>query len=475
MTNSTAQGFTDHMQVLFGVGTCAGMTDGQLLERFLAERNSGGELAFEALVARHGPMVMRVCRNLLNDPHDVHDAFQAVFLVLARRAGAIRDRDSVGGWLYGVAVRVAARARVSAIRRNIRDRRTTRAAQSIAAVVSNQNDASTIDRNEGAEIVHHELGRLPEKYRAPVVLCYLEGLTHDEAAARLCWPVGTVRSRLARARDTLRSRLARRGVTTPAALGSASRWLAGDRVATSDVFAEWSATISREFLASTAQTVAREAAGRTAAAKSISSTSLSLAQEILTTMFLNKMLIIACISMPLGAIAIGGGALLTQKSLAQGPQSPQAASGLSPQAATKNKDAVAKPPEVDPLLQQSLDAAIKRIESQRAYYEEGRITLDRFMDACRELELAQLMAAQTGAERTAIKERHVVLLKEIENREQAELVVGRGTASDVAEVVQKRIQAETELKTEQDLPSILRRLSELERKVEELQRNRAVK
>ena len=138
-------------------------------------------------------------------------------------------------------------------------------------------------------------------------------------------------------------------------------------------------------------------------------------------------------------------------------------------------DAVAKKPEVDSLVQQSLDAAIKRIEAQRAYYEEGRITLDRYIDACRELELAQLMAAQTGVERTAIKERHVVLLKEIEDREKAELTVGRGTDSDVGEAVQKRTQAETELKTEQDLPSILRRLIELERKVEELQRNSAVK
>ena len=83
------------------------MTDGQLLERFMAGRDEAGELAFEALVTRHGPMVMRVCRNVLDDPHDVHDAFQAVFLVLARRAIAIRDRQSVGSWLYGVAMRVA--------------------------------------------------------------------------------------------------------------------------------------------------------------------------------------------------------------------------------------------------------------------------------------------------------------------------------------------------------------------------------
>ena len=103
MANMAAQPITDHMQALFGVGTCAGLTDGQLLQRFMAGRDEAGELAFEALVAQHGPMVMRVCRNVLGDPHDVHDAFQAVFLVLARRANTIRHRESVASWLYGVA------------------------------------------------------------------------------------------------------------------------------------------------------------------------------------------------------------------------------------------------------------------------------------------------------------------------------------------------------------------------------------
>ena len=96
MSNSTAQVFTDHLQVLFGTGTCAVMTEGQLLERFSAGLKEGGELAFEALVMRHGPMVMRVCRNMVGDPNDVRDAFQAVFLVLARRASAIRDLSPPG-------------------------------------------------------------------------------------------------------------------------------------------------------------------------------------------------------------------------------------------------------------------------------------------------------------------------------------------------------------------------------------------
>jgi len=169
MANAQAHAYTEQLQTLFSVGTCAGMSDGELLDRFISGRDEAGELAFEALVTRHGPMVMRICRNLLDDPHDVHDAFQAVFLVLARRGGAIRSRESIGSWLYGVAVRVVARARVAAIRRRVRDRRTTRAAQAVAAASAQENDTSSIERDDGADVVHQEVSRLPEKYRAPIV------------------------------------------------------------------------------------------------------------------------------------------------------------------------------------------------------------------------------------------------------------------------------------------------------------------
>ena len=134
MTNAPTQAFTDHMQVLFGVGTCAGLTDGQLLERFMAGRDEAGELAFEALVTRHGPMVMRVCRNVLDDPSRRSRCLSGRLSGSAQgERNAIRNRESVGSWLYGVAVRVTARARVAAIRRQIRDRRTIGAAQTIAA------------------------------------------------------------------------------------------------------------------------------------------------------------------------------------------------------------------------------------------------------------------------------------------------------------------------------------------------------
>ena len=105
------------IQTLFDTGTASGLTDRQLLDRFASRRDAAAEAAFEVLVLRHGPMVLRVCHNVLRDPNDAHDAFQATFLVLVRRSGSIRKLDSVGGWLYGVACRVAARARVDAARR----------------------------------------------------------------------------------------------------------------------------------------------------------------------------------------------------------------------------------------------------------------------------------------------------------------------------------------------------------------------
>ena len=195
---------------LFGTGVVGDVSDGQLLERFTAG-DDADEPAFDALVERHGPMVLRVCRRLLDDPNDAEDAFQATFLVLLRQARSIRHTGSLAAWLHGVAQRVAARARVESARR----RRIERHAIKQAA---ERNDDP--DRLDLEALIDVELARLPRKYREPIVLCYLEELTHEGAADRLGWPVGTVRGRLARARDLLRSRLIRRGITASAALAA---------------------------------------------------------------------------------------------------------------------------------------------------------------------------------------------------------------------------------------------------------------
>ena len=194
-------------RTLWSVGVVGGLSDGQLLDRFATGRGEVAQLSFEALVDRHGPMVLRVCQRLLDDPNDADDVFQATFLVLLRQAGQIRDRGSVSSWLHGVAARIAARAKVEAARR----RRIERGA--VRPVIEVDDSA---ERRDLESLIQQELSRLPEKYRAPIVLCYLEGLTHEGAAEQLGWPVGTVRGRLARARDLLRARLTRRGVAPTA-------------------------------------------------------------------------------------------------------------------------------------------------------------------------------------------------------------------------------------------------------------------
>jgi polysaccharide biosynthesis/export protein len=205
------------IQTLYDAGTAGGLTDRQLLERFIQGRGGSGEAAFEALVLRHGPMVLRVCHNVLGDATDAQDAFQATFLVLVGRCHTIRQLESIGGWLYGVACRVAARARVDAARRRAAERRGGLRLIDLAESAR----AGIGETEEFGPAVQEEVRRLPDRYRAVVALCYWEGLTHEQAAAHLGCPLGTVRSRLARARDLLHRRLTRRGVQPLAGLVAA--------------------------------------------------------------------------------------------------------------------------------------------------------------------------------------------------------------------------------------------------------------
>jgi RNA polymerase sigma factor (sigma-70 family) len=189
----------------------AGTTDGELLERFARQ---GDQRAFEALMQQHGPMVWGLCRRLLDDPQDAEDAFQATFLVLVRKAGALRQPELLANWLYGVACRTARRARADASRRRLHERETAK-----MPALEPTDDATW---QELRPVLDEELERLPVKYRAPLVLCYLEGKTYVEAAAILGWSRGTVSGRLVRARELLKGRLERRGVALDGAvLGTA--------------------------------------------------------------------------------------------------------------------------------------------------------------------------------------------------------------------------------------------------------------
>lgn len=186
-------------------------SDGALL-RSLRDTGPGADAAFGELMKRHGPMVLTVCRRVLGDRAAADDAFQATFLLLLRKNGSVRRPDSLASWLYGVAYRVAHHARRSAARRRLVER--SRPTHEISA----PKDPA---RTEAVSTVRQEVERLPVKLREPLILCYLEDRTHEQAAAHLGWPVGTVRSRLARGRELLRGRLQIRGIV---ATGAVALW-----------------------------------------------------------------------------------------------------------------------------------------------------------------------------------------------------------------------------------------------------------
>ncbi len=196
-----------HLRRLIGARPADELADAPLLERFLTRRDAA---AFEALVQRYGPLVLGVCRRVLEDEHDAEDAFQATFLVFARRADGIRNAGALGSWLCGTAYRVSLKARAARVRR--------RAQEKEAGTQLKMDRETEAAWNELKPILDEELNRLPEKYRVPLVLCYLEGKTNEDAARELGWAPGSMSYRLAQARERLRERLVLRGVALTSGL-----------------------------------------------------------------------------------------------------------------------------------------------------------------------------------------------------------------------------------------------------------------
>ncbi len=263
-----------HVRKLALRGDMATWTDGQLLQRYLADRDEG---AFAALVQRHGPMVLGVCRRLLHDPHDADDAFQATFLVLVRKASSIVPRDMVANWLYGVAFQTAVRARSMRARQQQREKQ-----------VSDMPEPTSLPCDPADDLrrlLDQELARLSDKYRAAVVLCDLEGKTRKEAAAQLGWPEGTVSSRLSRARALLARRLARHGL--PVSAGTLAGLLTQEAPA--------AALITATTRASSLLAVGQAAL--------ISAHVITLTEGVLKTMFLIKLKTLASLVLALGVVA----------------------------------------------------------------------------------------------------------------------------------------------------------------------------
>jgi RNA polymerase sigma factor (sigma-70 family) len=288
MTTRRLKAGVRDIETFFQVGLVVGLSDAQLLERYVRGRGEIAEGAFAALVETHGPMVLRVCNDVLDNPHDAQDAAQVTFLVLAKRAGAIRRRDSLASWLFGVARRVAARAKVEAARRREHERRR-------AEMTTREHDRlsrAPVTGEPWAELFE-EIDRLSERHRSAIVLCDLEGLTHEQAAWRLECPVKTVQGRLYRARDLLRLRLSRRGVTATAGMLGAA--LAG-RAASAAPPAAWVERTSR---------AAAQLAEGQAVERILSGESADLFRSLLRAMTMTKLKIASTAGFVLAATAVG--------------------------------------------------------------------------------------------------------------------------------------------------------------------------
>jgi RNA polymerase sigma factor (sigma-70 family) len=281
MRTSTTNSLIDHLRTVL-LPDCAALGDAVLLARFI-ERHD--EAAFKVLVNRHGPMVWGVCRRLLHE-HDAEDAFQATFLVLARKAASIRSKAMLGNWLYGVAHRTALRARRTAARRRARE-----------IQVTNMPDLKSVGPDPWADIqplLDEELSHLPDVYRVVIVLCDLEGRTRKEVACQLGVPEGTVASRVARARAMLAKRLTRRGVT-----------LSGGALAAVLAQLRASAAVPKSVVLATFKAVGLFAVGKTAATGVVSVEVAALTEGVMKAMLFSKLKSALAVVLILGFIATG--------------------------------------------------------------------------------------------------------------------------------------------------------------------------
>jgi RNA polymerase sigma factor (sigma-70 family) len=256
------------------------------------------KVAFSVLVQRYGPIVMSTCRAVLRDRDQAEDAFQATFLVLATRAQAVRRDGSLGAWLHGVALRVAACARSREARRARHEQRYAEMTMQKRGLQGNDSHQEFDDQ---ARVLHEEIEHLPSTYLSAVVLCYLQELTHDQAADRLGWPVGTVRSRLARARDRLRVRLDRRGLAPSAlpAVLSGAGLVSEPGIATNSV-----ATVLTEATVRGAFSVG---SGKASLTGIVSAEAIALMAGVLKTMITNKLTLLAMTVLVAGLVTTGAG------------------------------------------------------------------------------------------------------------------------------------------------------------------------
>jgi RNA polymerase sigma factor (sigma-70 family) len=426
---------------LFDGGSLSGLSEWELLEQFLACRD---ELAFQVLVSRHGPMVLGICRRMLANAADVEDAFQATFLVLLRRAGSLGPGDAIAAWLHGVAVRVAQQARNAAARRSRRER--------LGMTVEATAVESSSEDSELRQILDQEISRLPLKYRAPIVLCYLEGQTHEEAARRLRWPLGTVKGRLARARSLLESRLTRRGVACGTGL-SALAACSGTEAA-----------VPISLLAATCNAAARISSG-TLIANVVSTSIAQLIQGVLSTMILQKLKLIAVAFVVSSLLLTGVGVVARQpgtrprelhgldaRKIQRDPKGPTPLIAATVTEVAE-KTVPPRPRDEQDLYRELIQGAGRAFLASEADFLKGSSSLDRAYHASRLLMESERDAASAPAEKLKAVEHHFERMQKL-----ARGFAEEGNAADANGAEARAYLAEAELllaqaKTQKQAPA----------------------
>ncbi|MBA4066904.1 MAG: hypothetical protein C0501_25000 [Isosphaera sp.] len=409
-----------------------GVCDGDLLSRIIEQRD---EIAWDALARRHGPMVWGVCRRILGHTQDAEDAFQATFIVLVRRATSIRPRSGVANWLYGVARQTAVKAKAMAVRRGVRERQVP-VLPEVGVVEPARDDDLRL-------LLDRELNRLPDKYRAPIVLCDLEGRTFKDAARELGWPEGTLSGRLSRARKMLADRLTRAGAVLsagPVVLGIGEAATAGGvptRLVASTVTAGW-----------------QLAGGQTMTG--LTPAAAALTQEVLRTMLIPKLKLVASVLLVGGLMLTGVATLARQPGVT--PEEPTKADARPPKAGDGPKD---QPPKGRPggdtkikELQKERLALLRQIADQVvAANKGGQVPLATVLEAQREVIAAELELCGTNKERIAVLEKKVELAREIEKTTARGVEARTVSGTDLLKAQASRLDAEIELEKVKAAPA----------------------
>lgn len=402
-----------------------GTSDGDLVARFAQHRD---EAAFTELLRRHGPMVLGVCRRLLGDSADADDAFQATFLVLVRKAGALGAPNSVANWLHGVAHRTAFKARGEAAKRRQRERE--------AIDMPAREPSAEVLWRDLRPVLDEEIQRLPARYRAAFVFCHLEGKTNEEAARLLGCPKGTVLSRLARARERLRSRLTKRGVTLSTTVLVA---VVTERTA--------SAAVRPVLTATTLKAALSVAAG--GAAGIVSAQVLTLTEGVVQAMFMSKLKLAATLVFALGVAAGAGlaryGVLSAEPVQDTKPDAARAKERPRADDLEERRAAIELQRKLQPLMEKRLAAIKEQMQFRAEELVVGKTTVDVLLQSSHNLLKAQQEMSDKPVDQLKMLETHFQRMKFTHDILITRFQAGKANTSEVAQAAYYRYDAEIAL------------------------------